>query len=461
MPETSKTALFVVDDDANQRALIAHQLSHLGYESMPFPSGEALLSGLASGATAEAVLLDVRMPGIGGLETLKRLKSQTPSLPVIVLTADNALDTIVQAMKLGAEDFIPKPADAQRLDVSLRNVLQATTLRAEVGRLSRTLSGRPRFSDILTRSPAMSAVLDQLKKAATSDITVLLLGESGTGKELMANAVHTASGRSSGPFVAVNCAAIPDTLVESLLFGHEKGAFTGATERRPGKFQDADGGTLFLDEIGDLKPDLQAKLLRALQEREVEPVGSRKAVPVNVRVIAATHQHLPDLVQKGAFRDDLYYRLSAFPVRLPPLRERRDDIPLLAAAFVERFSMQESLFPSRRLTPPALAVLMSRDWPGNVRELENTLHRAVVLSDAPDVSPALLEGVSLRLSRPEAAPLANPLLTLDQLEKTHIQTVLKATQGNMSQAASLLGISRNTLYRKTRDYGLTDNGAAE
>ena len=374
--------ILIADDDAVQRRLVENMVQKCGYEPLVVDSGDAAIAALTASETQaiDAVVLDLVMPGLDGLGVLAKIREAGLNVPVIVQTAHGGIDNVVSAMRAGAQDFVVKPVGFERLQVSLRNALNASALKGELQRIRHSREGRLTFSDIITRSEAMAGVLRTAQKAASSTIPVLIEGESGVGKELFARAIHGSSERKAKPFVAVNCGAIPDNLVESILFGHEKGAFTGATERHQGKFVEAHGGTLFLDEVGELPLATQVKLLRALQEGTVEAVGGRKPVKVDVRIISATNRKLLDLVKAGEFREDLFYRLHVLPLTIPALRQRREDIPHLLRHFLARFCAEEN----RNITGisgDAMAHLAQLDWPGNIRQLENTVYRAVVMSD--------------------------------------------------------------------------------
>jgi len=336
----AKTVL-VVDDDPTQRRLIQAVLEREGLSVGHAETGEQAIDLLVAGGAADAIMLDLNMPGLGGLDALKELRGRGFGQPVIVLTATGGIDTVVKAMQAGAQDFFVKPASPERIMVSIRNALQLGDLKGEVDRLNKKASGRISFADLIAASPAMTQVMRLGERAAKSQIPILLLGESGSGKEVIARAVHGSSERAGKPFVAVNCGAIPENLVESILFGHEKGSFTGATDKHLGKFQEASGGVLFLDEIGELPLDMQVKLLRALQEGEIDPIGSKRPTRVDVRIISATNRDLAQQVAEGRFREDLYYRLNVYPIDLPPLRERREDIPGLIDLFIRRFNVEE------------------------------------------------------------------------------------------------------------------------
>ncbi|KJC43732.1 Fis family transcriptional regulator [Bradyrhizobium sp. LTSP885] len=477
--------ILIADDDAVQRRLVENMVQKCGYESLVVDSGDAAVSVLtASDArTIDAVVLDLVMPGLDGLGVLAKIREAGLNVPVIVQTAHGGIDNVVSAMRAGAQDFVVKPASFERLQVSLRNALNASALKGELQRIRHSREGRLTFSDIITRSEAMTGVLRIAQKAASSTIPVLIEGESGVGKELFARAIHGSSERKAKPFVAVNCGAIPDNLVESILFGHEKGAFTGATERHQGKFVEAHGGTLFLDEVGELPLAAQVKLLRALQEGSVEAVGGRKPVKVDVRIISATNRKLLDLVKGGQFREDLFYRLHVLPLTIPALRQRREDIPHLLRHFLARFCAEEN----RNITAisgEAMAHLAQLDWPGNIRQLENTVYRAVVMSESdqlgladfphsaahaapegkaahgeplvvsPSTAPAMTSGNEIPTApSPAAGGLSmlngsGDVRPLEDLENEIIRFAISHYRGQMSEVARRLKIGRSTLYRK-------------
>ncbi|MFN4092318.1 MAG: sigma-54-dependent transcriptional regulator [Brevundimonas sp.] len=474
----AKTVL-VVDDDPTQRRLIQAALDREGYTVVHAESGGEAIDRLVKGEGADVVLLDLVMPRMSGMEALAEIRSAGVTTPVIVLTANGGIDTVVKAMQAGAQDFFVKPVSAERLLVGVRNALNLTQLTAEVGRLKKHVQGRTTFDDLVGTSPAMRMVKSLGTRAAKSGIPVLITGESGVGKEVIARALHGASERAGKPFVAVNCGALPANLVESILFGHEKGSFTGASEKHLGKFKEADGGTLFLDEIGELPLDMQVKLLRAIQEHEIDPVGSKRPVRVDVRIVSATNRDLASQVQAGNFREDLFYRLNVFPIEAPALRDRREDIPALVEHFVGRFNVEEG----KRVAGCAaetLALLQNFDWPGNVRQLENAVYRAIVLADAPFLQPydfPAISGVAAPATAEEAAPVAatgvvyadlpplpdtpvrilddrGHLRTLEEIEHDLIQHAIDVYAGHMSEIARRLGIGRSTLYRKVREQGL-------
>jgi DNA-binding NtrC family response regulator len=513
--------ILVVDDDPVQCRLLEGMLQKFGYEAVVLDTGEAALSLLtgADGARIDCVILDLVMPNLDGLGVLARLRQAAIKVPVIVQTAHGGIDNVVSAMRAGAIDFVVKPAGAERLHVSLRNALNTSALEGELQRLKHSHAGTLGFSDIITKSASMAAVIRMAEKAAVSNIPVLISGESGVGKELIARAIHGSGERRSKPFVAVNCGAMPENLVESILFGHEKGSFTGATERHAGKFVEASGGTLFLDEVGELPPAAQVKLLRAIQEGEVEPVGARRPVKVDVRIMSATNRDLIADVKAGRFREDLFYRLHVFPITVPPLRERPADIPALARHFLARFAAEEGKR-IRLITPEALRVLGGFRWPGNIRQLENTLFRAVVLAETdtiglnelpqiaaqvasgyadtadaassisaigepllvtPEDFPAAIESETGDPHDPAGevaihspiSPVESPELfqalqlldasgevrPLDEIESELIRYAISHYRGQMSEVARRLRIGRSTLYRKLDALGLSHSEA--
>src|ERR1700756_2149610 len=379
--------ILIADDDAVQRRLVENMVQRCGYQALVVDSGDAAIALLTAPDTAvvDAVVLDLVMPGLDGLGVLAKMRDAGLNIPVIVQTAHGGIDNVVSAMRARAQDFVVKRAGFERLQVSLRNALNTSALKGELQRIRHSREGRLTFADIITRSEAMTGVLRAAQKAAASTIPVLIEGESGVGKELFARAIHGSGERKAKPFVAVNCGAIPDNLVESILFGHKKGAFTGATERHTGKFLEAHGGTLFLDEVGELPLTAQVKLLRALQEGAVEAVGARKPVKVDVRIVSATNRRLLERVKEGHFREDLFYRLHVLPLTIPALRARREDLPHLLRHFLARFAAEENR-PITGISGEAVAHLSTLDWPGNIRQLENAVYRAVVMSDDDQLS---------------------------------------------------------------------------
>jgi DNA-binding NtrC family response regulator len=418
--------VLIVDDDPVQRRLLENMVTRFGYDAVVAEGGDAAVARLtdADGAPIDAVVLDLMMPDLDGFGVLERLREAGIVVPVIVQTAHGGIDNVVTVMRAGASDFVVKPVGAERLQVSLRNALTAGALRGELNRIKHSRAGTLTFRDIITRSPLMKAVLRTAEKAAGSAIPVLIAGPSGVGKELIARAIHGSGERRSRPFVAVNCGAIPDNLVESILFGHEKGAFTGATERHTGKFVEASGGTLFLDEVGELPAAAQVKLLRAIQEGEVEPVGARKPVKVDARIISATNRDLNADVRQGRFREDLFYRLHVFPIAVPALSERPEDIAELVRHFLLRFAAEEGKRIGR-ISGEALALLAAYRWPGNVRQLENAVFRAVVLAEADEVGIEEFPHIATQLGRAPAA--AVPSLDHSQDDsRRHLQNDLQS-----------------------------------
>jgi len=468
----AKTVL-VVDDDPTQRRLMQAAAEKQGFRARMAENGEKALEEASDARNGvDVVLLDLVMPGLTGMETLERLMERRPDLPVIVLTATGGIDTVVQAMRAGAIDFFVKPASPERIAISIRNALKLSDLRGEVKRLTKKSDGKMGFEDMIAGAPTMRQVVRLGQRAAASSIPILVLGESGVGKEVIARCIQGASERSGKPFISVNCGAIPENLVESILFGHEKGSFTGAHEKKLGKFVEADQGTLFLDEVGELPLDMQVKLLRVLQEGEVDAVGSRRPTKVDVRIISATNRDLAQQVKEGRFREDLYYRLNVFPIEIPSLRERREDLAALVEHFLRRFNAEEGKSVPG-LSPETLQMLMSYDWPGNVRQLENAVFRAVVLSDGgvlkqedfPQISgmTAAVPGVGQSGARVPANDADQPvtitdasgdLRTLEAIERDLIQFAIDHYSGHMSEVARRLGIGRSTLYRKVREYDL-------
>lgn len=472
-------SVLIVDDDPTQRRLLQAVIEKQGFRAETAESGEHALDRIASGGV-DVMLLDLIMPGMDGMETLEAVQHKNPDLPVIVLTASGGIETVVAAMRGGAADFFVKPASPERITVSIRNALKVQNLSGEVKRLTKKVEGRLGFSDMIAGAPAMQQVVRLGERAAQSDIPILVTGESGVGKELVAQSIMAASKRAGEPFVAVNCGAIPENLVESTLFGHEKGAFTGAVGKHAGKFQEADGGTLFLDEIGELPLDMQVKLLRALQEGEVDPVGSKRPVKVNVRIISATNRDLAEQVAEGQFREDLFYRLNVFPIEVPSLKERKEDVPALVRHFIGRFNAQEdkSILDA---APETHALLASYDWPGNVRQLENSVFRAVVLADSDTLKPedfpqisgltpsieagghvsgadVLAEVVSSIAAPVEIMDDGGHLRSLEDIERDLIEFAIENYAGRMSEVARRLGVGRSTLYRKVREYDLDVDG---
>ncbi|WP_299937959.1 sigma-54 dependent transcriptional regulator [uncultured Nitratireductor sp.] len=495
-------AVLIVDDDPVQRRLLQAAVEKLGHTALLAENGREALGVLErTEQTPRTIVLDLMMPEMGGLEMLEHLNGDGTDIPVIVQTSRGSIDTAVEAMRAGAFDFIVKPVAPARLGAAIGNALKVRAMETRQRR-SQKPAETASFEALATNSPSMARVMKLGEKAAASDIPVLIEGESGVGKELIARAIQAASARRRKPFVTVNCGAIPDTLVESILFGHDKGAFTGATEKRAGKFAEADTGTLFLDEIGDLPLDVQVKLLRAVQEGEIDPVGGRGTRKVDIRLVSATNQNLIERVKEGRFREDLFYRLNVFPIMVPPLRDRKEDIPLLVQAFIARFA-DSAASRVTGIARPALALLERYDWPGNIRQLENAVFRAVVLcetgvldvADFPQIR-AQVEGIdpyeaqfeAVTASPAEEAPAPGPrqettdaataaapaervqkgfikaldghdeIRPLEEIENDMIRLAIEHYGGQMSEVARRLGIGRSTLYRKLKDLGIDPTG---
>jgi DNA-binding NtrC family response regulator len=447
--------LLIVDDEDDSREALAELAESWGREVRTARDGaEALRSALEW--HPDAIVSDLVMPGTDGLWLLRALRTDLPDVPVVLLTGRGSVQSAVQAIKEGAYDFIEKPLEASRLRLILDRALEKKLTLREVERLRRRLADLAPGSDVIGATPGMLRVMDLARKVAPSAASVVLQGASGSGKEVLAHAIHRLSTRRDGPFLALNCSAIPSTLIEAELFGHEKGAFTGATERRPGLLELASGGTLFLDEVGELPLEVQAKFLRVLEDRKVRRVGGRAEVEVDVRVLSATHQDLKRSVQAGTFREDLYFRLAVFTIDIPPLRERAADVPLLAQHFVERFAA-DSGKRIQGFTPGAMRLLLAYSWPGNVRELRNVVERAVILADGelireenlpPGLEPGSVDA-SLRL------PLG---LTLDEVERAYLLASLERAGGNKLRTAEGLGVSEKTLYNKLNRYAAEGRG---
>ncbi len=449
--------IWVVDDDPAIRELLSFIVTDAGYGVDSFSSGAEVLTN--SGPPPDALLLDLMMPEVDGVEVLKELKRLHPELPVIIVTADDDIQRAVELTKLGAYDYLVKPIDQERLLTTVSRALSHGSLEKEVARLKEELSNRYHLRNIIGSSAAMRTVYDQIEKVLESEITVFISGESGTGKELVAKAIHHASLRSDGPFIDVNCAAIPEGLQESELFGHEKGAFTGALATHPGKFEQASGGTIFLDEVGEMSPSAQARLLRVLQERVLQRVGGTETIELDVRVISASNRDLSAMVDEGTFRQDLFYRLVVFPIALPPLRDRREDIPQLVEHFLEKYARDAG----KKVTSvesEAMDALVTHSWPGNVRELENVIHRMLLVTSgvelkSDDLPPGLTaEPVPTRTG--DTPVLETAGLSLEELERAAIVRAMERNQGNLSDVARQLGIGRSTLYRKLEQYGLRE-----
>ena len=453
-----KNTVLVVDDDSAHRTMLRTLISGWGYAVSEADDGAAAIESVKA-ASYDLVLMDVRMVKVSGLEALEKIKSYNPAIPVIIMTAYSSVETAVEALKQGAHDYLTKPLDFDKLRLILERAMEHTRLKEENRILRESLGRQFDSQNIIGKSPAMTKLLETVAQVAPSEATVLISGESGTGKELIAGAIHFNSLRKDGPFVKINCAAITETLLESELFGHEKGAFTGADRRKEGRFSQAHGGTLFLDEVSEMSLTMQVKLLRALQEREFNRVGGETTIQVDVRVIAATNKNLLEQINTGAFREDLYYRLNVVELAVPSLTERKEDIPLLAQHFLEMFATKNQK-EIKGFTPRAMHHLIRYDWPGNVRELMNAVERGVVLARTPYLDEAdflFLKDALLSGDEDQAEP-ANLAIEgdapLGEIEKTAILKTLEAAGGNKSEAARRLGITRKTLHKKLKAYGV-------
>ncbi|HEV2618087.1 MAG TPA: sigma-54 dependent transcriptional regulator [Candidatus Acidoferrales bacterium] len=454
------SSILIVEDEAKMRRLLELNLGDEGFTTHAAADAETGLK-LLSQEKIDLVVTDFKLPGMNGLEFLQAIKRVDASLPVVIMTAYGSVESAVEAMKVGASDYVLKPFSLAEMILVIRKELDARKLRDENRSLREALGQRYEYANVVAKSEKMQAVLALVERVAPTNSTVLLGGESGVGKDLIARAIHEHSHRASGPFVKINSTAIPENLLESELFGYEKGAFSGATTSKPGKFELADKGTLFLDEIGDVPPAIQVKLLRVLQERQFERLGGTKTLKVDVRLIAATNRDLRAALEEGTFREDLYYRLNVVAIDIPPLREHKDDIPALANFFLGRFA-RESGKPVREITPAAMKLLMDFYWPGNVRELENILERGVTLSSGP-----MLDAADIHLDtrspnhQAGAAPVIPEGMTLDKWEQEIIREALRRANGNKSQAARALGLSRNALRYRLSQMGVNDTAEKE
>ncbi len=456
--------VLIVDDDSMQRQMLSTLLRRkMDFGSETAKNGHEALEILGSdqSKTIKLIIMDLNMPVMGGMETLEILRQKHPAIPVIMLTGSKDIEDAVEAMKLGAIDFLNKPFEGDRILVTVKNALRISMLSKEVSRLKNEKEGTFSFENLIGHDGGLLPVINIGRKASAADIPVLITGETGTGKEIFAKAIHGESVRAGKPFIAVNCGAIPAQLVESTLFGHEKGAFTGATGKTIGKFREAEGGTIFLDEVGELPLDTQVKLLRVLQQKEVEPVGAGKPVPVNVRIISATNRDLQDEVNQRNFREDLFFRLNVLQIELPPLRDRRNDIPSLTNHFIERFCINEGGIP-KDISDTMLKNLITHDWPGNVRQLENTINRAMVMSDSNILNIEDFTGLS---TEPGNAYVNNAAThhkdiriisddgvfkTVGEIEIEAMQMALEHFDHNITQASKALGMAKSTFYKKMK-----------
>jgi two-component system response regulator HydG len=454
------STVLVVDDDDAHRTMLRTLIGGWGYSVSEADDGSTAIREVQA-QSYDLVLMDVRMVNVSGLEALDKIKAYNPAIPVIIMTAYSSVETAVEALKQGAHDYLTKPLDFEKLKITIERAMEHTRLKEENRLLKETLGKQFDRQNIIGRSAAMTRLLETVAQVAPSEATVLIAGESGTGKELIAGAIHFNSHRKNGPFIKINCAAITETLLESELFGHEKGAFTGADRRKEGRFFQAHGGSLFLDEVSEMSLTMQVKLLRVLQEREFTRVGGEHTIQVDVRVIAATNKNLIELISKAAFREDLYYRLNVVGIEIPKLRQRREDVPLLAQHFLEIFSAKNHK-EIKGFTPQAMDYLIKYDWPGNVRELMNAVERAVVLARSDYLSDVDFPFIQSTFSNEEEIfrqtahirPGEDISVSLEDVERTTILKTLEAAGGNKSETARRLGITRKTLHKKLKAYGV-------
>jgi len=450
--------ILIVDDDSNHLKTLQKIIKSWGYQVAGVDDGAKAVESVKERPYA-LILMDVRMAQMSGIEALHRIKTYNPAIPILIMTAYSSVESAVEALKSGAYDYLTKPLDFEVLKIGLARALEHSGLKAENAKLKSKLRADYEVENIIGKSKAMKALIDMMAMIAPSEATVLITGESGTGKELIAKSIHNNSQRKEHPLVVVNCAAIAETLLESELFGHEKGSFTGADRRREGRFMQADKGTIFLDEIGETSPAMQAKLLRVIQEREIQRVGGEETLSVDVRILAATNRKLEEQVKNGNFREDLFYRLNVVALTIPPLRERQDDIPLLAQHFIGKYA-QKNHKQVKGISPLAMDMLLKYAWPGNVRELENTIERAVILLPGEHITekelPSNISQVyAENLERLQASsPSVAANRPLDEIEKEAILATLQDSGGNKSETARRLGINRKTLHTKLKEYGI-------
>lgn len=443
--ENNQFNILLIDDDVSLCTVVSHQLQSMGYNVIVANSGQEGIEKFKQ-SDVDLILLDLQMPDMSGLKVLDQIRLLDQTVSIIIITAYGTIESAVHACQKGADDYLTKPFAKEQLLFTIEKTRRFKELEKNNIRLQAELEEKYQFGNIITRDKKLQTLLETAGRAAMSDATVLITGESGTGKELLARAIHLNSPRREKAFIAVNCPSIPDTLIESELFGHERGAFTGALRTKPGKFELANHGTLFLDEIGDLKSDLQAKLLRTLQEHEIERVGGTKTIPIDVRIIAATNQDLTNLVAAGAFRQDLFYRLNVIPLTIPPLRERKGDIPILIDHFIKKYSDRDL-----RVHPEFLQKLLDYDWPGNVRELENVIQRAVILCPGDELTGEFFDS-SLVIAGDTSAP-SGPS-SLEDIERQAILKALEAAGWNQSRAANILNIPRHVLLYRIKKMGI-------
>jgi two-component system, NtrC family, response regulator AtoC len=441
--------VLIVDDVEDIRDILSDRLQAYGYEVLTAIDGEEALEKVEK-SSPDLVLLDILLPGLDGMKVLSRIKRDYPQITVIMITAHGRIQLAVEAMKQGAYDFVEKPFDPDLIRIKVDNALERHSLLNQNEYLRSELKGE--YDEIIGKSQKMLEVLEKIEKVASSDSTVLITGETGTGKDLVARALHQNSPRSSGRFVAINCTAIPATLLESEIFGHEKGAFTGATNRKIGKMEYADRGTLFLDEIGDMAYELQSKLLSAIEKKEIERIGGTQTIKVDLRFIAATHCNLQEAIQNGKFREDLYYRINVVNIQLPPLREIKEDIPLLVEHFLSKYSIAQNK-KKFQITDKAMNILMNYSWPGNIRQLQNCIEGAILLANTNTIKQEDLPQQMIPGKVPESIPI-DKQDNLKAKQKAHILKILKQANGNKTEAAKLLGISLRGLYNKLKEYNM-------
>lgn len=445
--------ILICDDDSAMRSLLADYFSTQKFEVIEYElASEAFQAIQTQSIKPDLIISDIKMPEMDGLTFVDQLKSIQFDAPIILITAFGSIETAIQSVRMGAYDYIVKPFKLSELQVSAARALEYVKLKKDNHALRQEVNRQWTLGKIIGKSPQMQSVFDMIQRVSQVNANVLIMGESGTGKEVVAKAIHENGPRSNAPFVAINCTAIPETLLESELFGHAKGSFTGANQRKKGLFEEAEGGTLFLDEIGDMDPALQVKLLRVLQEKKIRAVGDTASRDINVRIIAATHKDLKQAIREGRFREDLYYRLSVIPVQIPPLRHRKEDIPLLANFFLQKYTSSNGLSP-KRLSESAISKLTACTWEGNVRELENVIERTVVMSSGDIIEASEIPTQEESTSEDFYASATQEFPTLEDLEKKYIHFIMEKTGGRKSKAAQILGINRRTLYRKEREYG--------
>jgi two-component system response regulator HydG len=458
----ASTRVVIIDDDSEMRSLLEDYLLNEKYKVYPFGSPKEALKALSPGGVLavdqmdgdiDVIISDIKMPEMDGLELTSHLRSIRPEIPIILMTAFGSIETAIESMRRGAFHYIVKPFKLTEMGINLERAIENRKLHRDNSALRTEIKKNWAMGSVIGKSPGMKAVFDLVARVSQATANVLIVGESGSGKEMVARAIHQMGPRAGKPFVAINCTAIPETLLESELFGHAKGSFTGAIQRKRGLFEEAEGGTLFLDEIGDMDPTLQAKLLRVIQEKKVRAVGDNVARDVDVRIISATHKDLKAAIKNSLFREDLYYRLSVIPVLIPPLRHRKEDIPLLAEHFLKKFAATDNAS-VKGFTKRAMAKLMNTHWEGNVRELENVVERAVVLAQASLIDEADIPTPEEKDPEQFFSAATGDFPTIEQLENRYIRLILEKTGGRKDKAAQILGINRRTLYRKEREYGL-------